>query len=133
MSNVQGNLTLSLITMFFLVSTLFGLMHYWNEAASVQDQADGLGVKDTSSIIDKNEDSGFFSGITGLFTSSVIDYIANALSWASPFFIVKGIIYIFTISTPEIYKFVDLFFLRPIGWIIFFIQFEWIAYYVRGK
>lgn len=132
MGNVRGNLTLALITMFFVVSTLFGLMHYWNVAAGIEDTVPGLEDKDTNNIITE-EDSGLFSKITGIFTSGFVDYISNALSWASPFALVKLIVISFTSHTPEVYTFVDYFFLRPIGWIIFFIQFEWVAYYVRGK
>lgn len=134
MGNIRGNLTLALITMFFVVSTLFGLMHYWNVASGINDEVPGLENKDSDRILtNDDQDKGLFSKITGIFTSGFIDYIANALSWLSPFALVKVIVLAFTEHTPEVYTFVDYFFLRPIGWIIFFIQFEWVAYYVRGK
>lgn len=132
MSEFRGNLTLTLVTMFFIVSTLFGLMHYWNEASGIQDINNGLDTKDASQIVTDSDSTGF-SLITSIFSAGFFDFIANALSWLSPFAIVKAIIFIFTTDSPEIYTFVDLFILRPVGWIVFFIQFEWVAYYIRGK
>ena len=132
-TSFMDSLTVTLFTMFFMVSTIFGLMHYWNEAKGEADKMQGLDTKDASKLIDKTQDEGWFAALTNVFASGFIDYIANALSWLSPFALVKGLISVLTVGTPEIYTFVDYFFLRPIGWMVFFIQFEWTAYYIRGK
>jgi len=132
MGNIRGNLTLTLITMFFVASTLFGLMHYWNEAAGIQDAASGLNQSSQDHIV-KSSDSAGFSGILSLFTSGFFDWIMGALSWTSPFAVVKVLVFVITIETPEIYTFLDYFLLRPIGWISTFIFFEWVAYLIRGK
>lgn len=132
MGNIRGNLTLTLITMFFVVSTLFGLMHYWNEGKGLQDQVNGLDPNDKANVVDSSDSSGF-DGILSIFTGGFLDWVLGAFSWISPFAIVKLIVIVITAETPEIYTFLDYFFLRPIGWVAAFIFFEWSAYLIRGK
>jgi len=131
MATFNNPLSSSIIIMFFFVSTMFGLMHYWNEASNINDELT-LEEKNADQII-VPEDNSLFGSITGIFSSGFLDYMLNALSWLSPFALVKGTILIFTVESPEIYTFVDYFLLRPMGWIMFFIQFEWVAFLVRGK
>jgi len=132
MGNIRGNLSLTLITMFFIASTLFGLMHYWNEAAGLSDKSNGLDQSDPEHIVNSGDSEGF-DGIISIFSSGFFDWVLNALSWASPFALVKVLVLIITSDTPEIYAFLDYFLLRPVGWVSTFIFFEWTAYLIRGK
>lgn len=132
MTTFNNPMSASIIALLFFVSTMFGLMHYWNEAENIQDSI-SMPTEEAGNIV-SNQDKGLFeSVITGIFTSGFFDFILNVISWLSPFGLVKLVIFAFTTNSPELYTFIDYFLLRPMGWVMFFVQFEWMAFLLRGK
>ena len=89
------------ISTIFIFSTIWGLYYYWSLGESHSTQMEGLSDN-------PNDPKGL--GLVGTI-SGILDF----LSWINPFGLVKGII--FLISPPEIYEFINIFLLRPIGWI----------------
>lgn len=88
------------VSMVFIFSTMYGLYYYYQVGASEKLAVEGL------------EESGASFG-------GFINIILDLVSWLSPFALVKYMVLI--ILPSELYLFVDLFFLRPIGWIGTFI------------
>lgn len=109
---VKGNQAMTLAVLFFGAAWVFGLMYYWDTST----QAAGLDDKDAD-----------------MSQSGVLDILIGAiefLSWTSPFGIVKGLIYF--MSPPALYEFMNLFLLRPLGWVCSYFFAEWIIFTIRG-
>lgn len=82
------------VSMMFVFSTMWGLYYYWSI---------GAGTITDNPLSSEASFSGF------------INIILNIVSWLSPFALVKAFLLGFLPS--EMYTFLDLFILRPIGWI----------------
>jgi len=109
----------------FLISTIYGLVYYYNIGASNDVSIEGLGDSDGSIQIGLEEDDSFASLIL-----NAVDSLLEFISWLSLFSIVKGIFY--TMLPASIYAPVNLFLLRPTGWITAAITTEWMLNKVRG-
>jgi len=90
------------ITYAFIFSTIYGLYYYWAMGAQIQMGVSGMGD-------DPNNPSGL--SVLGLL-NAVLEFI----SWLSPFALVKLIVG--AIMTPDLYLFMNMFVLRPVGWIV---------------
>lgn len=93
------------VTLIFMFSTMWGLIYYWNLGTSQTVKVTGLEVSEKSP---SDVSSAFF----------LVNWILDAVSWISPFFLVKGFLfYEIQPISANLYLFLDLFFIRPISWI----------------
>lgn len=115
---IRGNQAIMVGVLFFAVAWMYGLMYYWDNST----QATGLDDKDPGF----SKDSG---------GSGFLDFVFNTaleiFSWASPFALVKGLIILTTDS--NLYLFLNLFILRPVGWVASYMFIEWAVFTARGK
>lgn len=99
----MSNITISkpfnsfFISMIFIFSTMYGLYFYYIQGTSEQSKVDGLTEATSESFL------GF------------INVILDIASWLSPFALVK--FFVLNTTPTAMYQFLDLFFLRPIGWV----------------
>lgn len=110
-----------------MFSTIYTMWFYWNAVDTTGIQVTALTEYDGTSITDPDESQGFFTDML----SSVTDYIFEALSWFSPFAIIKGIMIL--VVPAAIYEPLNLILLRPMGWIGTWITTEWIINKIRGS
>jgi hypothetical protein len=115
---IRGNQAIMLGILFFAVAWAYGLMYYWN----TNTQAVGLSDKDASLTSTTGQ---------GGILSFIFDTVLEIFSWASPFALFKGIILL--ISPTNMYTFLNLFMLRPIGWIASYMFIEWAVFTGRGR
>lgn len=109
----------------FIISTIYGLVYYWNMGTSENVTIDGIGNNDGTVTVNLESDNTFSSLIT-----NALDSILEFVSWFSLFSIVKGVFYI--ILPDSLYTPINLFLLRPTGWIASLITTEWVINKVRG-
>ena len=121
---VKGNQLIFLASMFFLFSVLYTMVFYYNQATSTQTNIQGLSDQDPTNTAPA--ESSWISGIT----QSIIDGLLEVVSLFSPFILIKGLF--FAITPPDIYEFLNLLLLRPIGWVGAFITTEWVIDKIRG-
>lgn len=115
----------SLITILFVVSTIYTLAFYYYEGMGKALAASGLEEKE-STALPSNPGSGWLSGlITG-----TLDYLLEVSSWISPFILLKLIV--MAIAPEPLYKLLNMLILRPIMWIGTFILLEWSLNKLRG-
>ena len=109
---IKGNQAAILAILFFASAWIYGLMYYWDNSTQVT----GLDERDAETA-----------------SSSTLEILTGAIeffSWTSPFMIVKGAIYM--ISPPPLYEFLNLFILRPLGWLCSYFFLEWVIFTIRG-
>ena len=103
--NLSPFLGMSLVLL-FTFSTIYTLGYYYNE---------GLGVGFDNSGLDETEDSGL-----------TFDTLIGAISWLSPFGILKGLISYIMQDIPVFYDVLDKLVLRPSGWFAFFVFWNYV-------
>jgi hypothetical protein len=123
---MASSLATQAITFVFIISTIYGFSYYWAEGSG-----DSIGVPS----IDDGDGSLFVnvggnSAIATLLLDSV-DTILEFVSWISLFAVVKAILVL--IVPTDLYTPINLFLLRPTGWIAAFITTEWVINKVRGS
>lgn len=112
--------------MIFMFSTVYTMAFYWYQAEDTSMTVVGLDELDGE--LRKTPET------QETFISSVIDnmlvYIIDALSWFSPFSIVR-VLFVILVPAP-IYEPLNLLILRPLGWIGTWITTEWVINKIRG-
>lgn len=107
---------------------MYTLSFYYNEARGQDLQAqalDDLGGQVQEGI--EPQEGGFLTSTV----NDVFDWVLEALSWFSPFAILKGLL---LVMVPDIlYEPLNLLILRPVGWIGSWITTEWIINKIRGS
>lgn len=113
------------IAFVFIISTIYGLIYYWNIGATSDISVTGIDDSDGYLSVDFESDA----SVTSLILNAV-DIILEFVSWFSLFSVVKGVLYILLPSS--LYTPLNLFILRPTGWIAALITTEWVINKVRG-
>lgn len=111
----------STMALLFTFSTLWALVFYYYQGANTPLQVEGI-PQDANSIDEVNLDN---SGVFG-FVISVGSGVLEALSWLSPFALVKALLLFIMSETPEFYQIINLLLLRPIGWIMLLFEVNYI-------
>lgn len=109
-------------SMVFMFSTIYTLGFYYY--ASTGDAYTFTGMGDTTGEMVSEMP-------TNVLLQYIIDFLLEILSWASPFAIVKGLLYAM-LPTP-LYEPLNLLLFRPIGWIGTWITTEWVINKIRGS
>ncbi|WMW24343.1 hypothetical protein RE474_09600 [Methanolobus sediminis] len=122
---MASSLTRQAVLFVFIISTISGLSYYWNMGASNDLSIQGLEDSDGSLVVDMEGDSAVSSLVLGL-----VDIVLEFVSWMSLFSVVKAILY--TLLPEVLYKPLNLFLLRPVGWIAALITTEWVLNKIRG-
>lgn len=100
------------MTAIFIFSTLYTLAYFWNQGSNIQVNTPGLGDNPDDPTQVKLTNSGVFG-----FVISIADGILEAVSWITPFALVKLLLIEVMASTPQLYTILNLLVLRPVGWI----------------
>lgn len=120
----KGNFLIFTISMFFLFSTAYTIIFYVNEA-NAQSQLDGLAEVDETTNEAPAEQS-----ILSALTSGFIDSLLSFLSLINPFGLI--ILLLKAVMPIDIYQFLDLILLRPIGWSGTIITSNYVISRIRG-
>jgi hypothetical protein len=112
--------------MVFMFSTIYTLAFYWYQAENTSMNAEGLDEYDGELRKPLEKDKSFITTVV----TSLLDMLIEALSWFSPFALVKGLLII--LVPPPIYEPLNLLILRPLGWIGTWITTEWVINKIRG-
>ena len=123
---IKGNQLLFLMSMFFFFSAIYTMVFYYNQASDIQNNIKGLDTQEAQNVA--TTESSWISGIT----QGLIDDLLGAASFFSPFALVKLLFKVMLDSQPDLYTFLDLLLLRPIGWVGAFITTEWVIDKIRG-
>lgn len=131
---MASSLTRQAIMFIFVISTLYGLNYYW--AMGNADSVSFQGLDDSNGAIGIDlsdalqSDSDIWGFVVDLILK-LIGVVLEVVSWLSLFAVVKAIIYV--LAPPELYTALNLFILRPVGWVAALITTEWVINKVRGS
>ena len=122
----RGSMLQYLMVLFFIFSTIYTLAYYYEQGSRQGFSYSELQDRDDNTLPSNPSSSSWLSTVV----SGSLDWIFEILSWFTPFALVKGLIYIITPS--DVYQFLKLLILRPVGWIGTFISAEWVINKLRG-
>ena len=115
-----------IITSLFVFSTIYTLGTYYYAARGVSFSMEGLEDRDSAAPLYTADNTSWLTTIV----AGSLDFILDAVSWISPFALVKGVI--LYVAPAKLYDVLNLLFLRPVGWIASWITTEWVINKIRG-
>ena len=133
---IRGSNLQFFISMIFVFSFLYTMYFYYQSSSSSNLEIKPIDdVEDTTKLTKTVSSSGntitdFLSSIVTGVSSNVIDFMLELLSVLSPFILVKGMLYV--ITPIDLYTFINLILLRPIGWIGTYITTDYVINKIRG-
>jgi len=107
----MGGFIATFITLAFVFSTMYTLAFYYYQGASTSYEANPMKADSDHDILD-------VLGIIG----GILDFI----SWLSPFLLIKAFLVFSMQATPDLYQFLDMLILRPVGWIVVMLETNYI-------
>lgn len=120
----KGNFLIFTISMLFMFSTAYTIVFYWNQANAVKIQ-NGLSQVDETTNEAPTDES-----IISSITSGFVDNVLGFLAVINPFGLI--ILLLKSIMPTDIFQFVDLLLLRPIGWAGTIITSNYVISRIRG-
>jgi hypothetical protein len=109
----------SFVSAVFVFSTMYALSYFWSLGS-------GQPLFNVVGLIDKLPYIGHIVSILPF--GSFFDLGLEVTSDLSPWLIVKGVVYsMFNPISPDAYTFINLFFLRPIGWVFSLFTVDWLV------
>lgn len=121
----KGNFLIFTISMFFMFSTAYTIMFYWNQANNAAQIENGLTQVDETTNQAPTDES-----IISSITSGFVDNILGFLAVINPFGLI--ILLLKQIMPADIFQFLDLLLLRPIGWAGTIITSNYVISRIRG-
>lgn len=105
----------STMTLVFMFSTMYTLAFFYYTDANQVFNAEGLSDEPNDPSTKASSSSGFFGTVIS-FTDGVLELI----SWLSPMALIKSLFVAIEFKTkaPFIYTLLNLFILRPVGWLM---------------
>jgi len=122
---IKGNFLIFTISMLFMFSTAYTIVFYWNQANESTQIENGLGALGETTN-EATTDNSILSSITSGFVDSMLGF----LSLINPFGLV--ILLLKAIMPGDIYQFIDLLLLRPLGWAGTIITSNYVISKIRG-
>lgn len=120
----QGNLMIFTIGMLFMFSTAYTIVFYYNQASSVATDTLIESLDETENKA--STDNSILSAITSGFVDSILGFLAII----NPFGLV--IILLKTMTPTDLFTFLDLLILRPIGWAGTILTSNYVISKIRG-
>ena len=106
---------------------MYTIVYYINEGD--QQSMTITGLDDRDSTAPQEQHQSFWDS---LLSSITLDRVLEWISVLSPFVLIKGLVYVITASTPELYTVINLLILRPAGWVGFLFTLDWGLNKLRG-
>lgn len=122
---VRGNFLIFTMSMLFLFSVGYTIIFYFNQAQSLTTPQNSL-----TPVVQTTNQAPTDQSILSAITSGFVDDILGFLSIINPFGFI--ILLVKAISPQDAYQFLDLLFLRPIGWTGTIITSNYIISKIRG-
>ena len=137
------------ISMVFIFSTIYTLQFYYFEGINTPEDSYQVGLEETDGTsrsiskvnnVTATEALRYYLSLGMMgekpdlkedILDDLLDPILEALSWASPFALLKGLL-MFMMPT-QLYEPFNLLILRPVGWIGTWISTEWLINKLRGS
>ena len=148
-NSMSSSLLKFFISIVFIFSTIYTLQFYYFEGEDTPENIYSIGLEETDGT---SRSMGPVNNVTAVdalryylslgmmgekpdlkedILDDLIDPILEALSWASPFALLKGLL---TFMMPaQLYEPFNLLILRPVGWIGTWISTEWLINKLRGS
>ena len=124
MAQFSSSLIIFMMGMFFVFSTAYTLVYYYNQESSISLDAPLGDVEETANKAPTGE------SIISSITSGFINDLLGFLAVINPFGLV---IWLFKLIVPqELYTFINLLLLRPIGWTGTMITSNYVLSKIRG-
>lgn len=121
----KGNFLIFTISMFFMFSTAYTILFYYNEATGTAQEITALGAVEETTNIAGTQDS-----VISSITSGFLYWVLGILAIINPFGLLLTSLRF--VMPSDIFQFLDLLLLRPIGWAGNFITANYVISRVRG-